>query len=367
MILLNVSLRNNVAYRNLSKSKSKCLVVIDCFNDFIAYKNVLNFIKDQARNVLVTTSTVDLPTDLESEFDTVCRTQGFQENDAEEFISKFSSGDIMKSVLGQNVSVPSVFNPSDKRNPLLITILCILEKNGQLKTENKSISLCEVYFRLLQFLCRTKSEDFFEDFTKQIGKIAQQKLQCENAQTEVNVPPDYFDTGIIASEKNNTLSFVHSSIEIFMAAQSFVNELAEIDLRLGNPVFLLNPLFLYFCLALLSDQNFVTVPNKEASTQKLKGFVLNKIDHAQLDLHDIASLYPTLDTTSSDLREDDLALDFFLDILKSCKKTREIYMVPNLPVLRILSSVDITSSALRLIVLGNCKEASSVRSNGCIH
>ena len=154
---------------DLERLKSKCLVVIDGFNDFSTYRHVLNFIKDQTRNVLVTTSTLDLPTDLESEFDTVCRTQGFQENDAEEFISKFSSGKITKSVLCQNVLVPTVFNPSDKRNPLLITILCIREENGQLKTENKSISLCEVYFRLLHFLCRTKSWDFFEDFTKQVG------------------------------------------------------------------------------------------------------------------------------------------------------------------------------------------------------
>ena len=98
------------------------------------------------------------------------------------------------------------------------------------------------------------------------------------------------------------------------------------------------------------------VPNKEASTQKLKAFVLNKINLAQLDLQDMASLYPALDTTTYHLQEDDLALDFFLDLLKSCLlKTREIYMVPDLPIIRILSSVDLTSSALRLIVLGNCK------------
>ena len=120
---------------------------------------------------------------------------------------------------------------SDKGNPSLITILCILEENRQLKTENKSISLCEVYFRLLQFLCRTKSANLFEDFTKQIGKIAQKKLQCDNAQTEDNIPSDYFDTGILASEKNNTLSFAHSSIEIFMGALHFVKELAEIRLE----------------------------------------------------------------------------------------------------------------------------------------
>ena len=181
-------------------------------------------------------------------------------------------------------------------------------------------------------------------------------MQCDNAQTEDNIPSDYFDTGILKTEKNNTLSFTHSSIEIFMGALHFVKELADIRLEDSPiPVFLVNPLFLYFCLALLSDQNFVTVPNKEAPTQKLKEFVLNKIDLVQLDLHGIASLYPALDTTTSYLREDDLALDFFLDILKSCKNTREIYMVPDLPVLRILTSVDSTSSALRLIVLGNCK------------
>ena len=338
---------------DLERLKSKCLVGIDGFNDFSTHRHVFNFITDQARNVLVTTSNINLPNDLEAEFDTVCRTQGFQENDAEEFISKFSSRNIRKSVLGHNVSVPSVFNLSDKRNPLLIIILCILEKNGQLKMENKSISLCEVYFRLLQFLCRT---DFFEDFTKQIGKIAQQKLQCDNPQTQEDVPSDYFDTDILTSEKNNTLSFAHSPIEIFMGALHFVEDLAEIRLEDSPiPVFLVNPLFLYFCLALLSDQNFVTVPNKAASTQKLKVFALNKIDLAQLDFQDIASLYPALDITTSHLREDDLALDFFLDILKICKKTREIYMVPNLPILRILTSVDSTSSALRFIVLGNCK------------
>ena len=91
--------------------------------------------------------------------------------------------------------------------------------------------MCEVYFRLLQFLYRTKSGDFFEDLTEQIGKIAQQKLQFDNAQTEENVPSDYFDTGIIASERNNTQSFAHSSIKIFIGALHFLEELTEIRLE----------------------------------------------------------------------------------------------------------------------------------------
>ena len=43
----------------LERLESKCLVVIDDFNDFSRHRRVLNFITDQARNVLVTTSTVD--------------------------------------------------------------------------------------------------------------------------------------------------------------------------------------------------------------------------------------------------------------------------------------------------------------------
>ena len=62
-----------------------------------------------------------------------------------------------------------------------------------------------------------------------------------------------------------------------------------------NPIFLVNPIFLYFCLLLLKNQNRVPLANREKAYHSLRMFVAKRLDCIQFDLKDIAELYPPLD------------------------------------------------------------------------
>ena len=74
-----------------------------------------------------------------------------------------------------------------------------------------------------------------------------------------------------------------------------------------------------------------------------------KIDLVQLDLQDISLSYPALDISVS---EDDLGSQFLLDVIKICGKTRDLILVPIIPIRRILNLVNVTSPQLKLVLLG---------------
>ena len=339
--------------------RSQCLVIIDGFKFCKPHANVYKFVQKRGTKILVTTSDSLDASEAEKLFDVVCDAKGFQEKDAENFISEIGA---RQAVLqGIKVSLPGMFEGSVTNNPMLTTFLCLLREKGsetsqdqekdKAKTENVDISLCGMYFKLVQFLSNSRDDKVFMDLIKNIGKQALAQLQCG---TDIPNNDDWLAKGFVV-ERSNGLCFAHGSLEVFLASLYFVLSLqtAEIEDLDSTAIFLVDPLFLYFCLALLNESETFGVQKKEVSYKKLKRYVLDKIDLVQLDLQYIALLFPALDISDSHIHENDVILKFVLNAIKSCEKTRDLILVPNLPVGKILNAVNITCSKLNLIELGN--------------
>ena len=185
---------------------------------------------------------------------------------------------------------------------------------------------------MVRFLSNASDDKAFLSLIKNIGKQALAHLQFG---TNIPTDDDWLTKGLVV-ECSNGLAFAHGSIEIFLASLYFVLSLqtAEIEdlVRDSTAIFLVDSLFLYFSLALLNEGETFGVQEKEVCYQKLKRHVLDRIDSVQLDLHDIALLYPSLDISGTHIPENDLVLRFVLDAIKSCEETQEPFLVPTVPV-----------------------------------
>ena len=330
---------------------SRCLVVIDGLEDSSKLDNVLKFVKPHNRNVLVTTSDCHLADSIEMEFDTVGTLQGLSEQD---IISSMNADLDVQSVTDIEVSLPSAFLSSKGKNPMITTFKGILVSK-ELKLETKNISLCQVYFQLVRLLHGSSDDNTFQVFAKEMGKLALESLQFGTFSPQESDVPDW----LITKSTNGIMSFVNRSIETFLAALYFVFAIEETEIQsvlnaasqdqVSGPIFMMHPLFLHFCLALLGEESILGVSNSVKSYDTMKECVREKIDLAQFDLQDISVSYPALITSAS---EDDLGLRFLLDVLKICDGTQDFILVPTLPIGMILNSVNVTSPQLKLILLG---------------
>ena len=286
------------------------------------------------------------------EFDTVGTLQGLSEQD---IISSMNADLDVQSVTDIEVSLPSAFLSSKGKNPMITTFKGILVKGKELKLETKNISLCQVYFQLVRLLHGSSDDNTFQVFAKEMGKLALESLQFGTFSPQESDVPDW----LITKSTNGIMSFVNRSIETFLAALYFVFAIEETEIQsvlnaasqdqVSGPIFMMNPLFLHFCLALLGEESMLGVSNSVKSYDKMKECVREKIDLAQFDLQDISVSYPALITSAS---EDDLGSRFLLDVLKICDGTQDFILVPTLPVGMLLNSVNVTSPQLKLILLG---------------
>ena len=357
---------SNGVVLELEKLKSNILVIIDGFDNRNVRENVLRFVEDRGRNVLVTTSDYHLAELIEGHFDTVATLQGFSKEDAQEFLASLDAGPNVQSVLSVKVSLPSVLESSDGINPMVTTLLAVLVNNNKLEPETKTISFCEVCYKLLRLLYssssaaarngddanKAKEEESFMYFAKEMGKLALDRFQLEKFKIEDNCVYDW----LMRKGTNGFLSFTNRCFEVFLAALYFVFEVKDEGIEsvihqnsqghASGVIF--DPFFMNFCLTLLSEQKSVSVPQKETTRDKMEQYVKEKIDLVQLDFHDVASKYPACDISHS---KDEVVLQFLLDVVKSCEQIQDLILVPSLPVGKILNAVNITSPKLKAILL----------------
>ena len=354
---------SNGVVLELEKLKSNILVIIDGFDGRKLPENVLRFVEDRGRNILVTTSDYHLAELIEGHFDTVATLQGFSKEDAQEFLASLDAGPNVQTVLSVKVSLPSVLESSDGINPMVTTLLAVLVKYNKLEPETKTISFCEVCYTLLQLLYssspaaahndddgnkakeeeslddanKAKEEESLMSFAKKMGKLALDSFQLGKLPNESNSVYDW----LMRKGTNGFMSFTNRWAEVFLAALYFVFE--------GDASgVIFDPLFMNFCLTLLSEQKFISVPQKETTRDKMKQYVKEEIDLVQLDLHDVVSKYPACDISHL---KDELVLQFLLDVVKSCEQTQDLILVPGLPVGKILNAVNITSPTFKAILL----------------
>ena len=184
---------------------------------------------------------------------------------------------------------------------------------------------------------------------KTVGKIAFNVLQSGKVYTKAEVSDsNILVKGLLVESNNLVVSFAHSSRQIFLASLFLVLEMDQsfcLEMLMGkhclNIVFLNTSLFLYFCLSLLDKNELVKLRNMNNVRFKLKKYVLCRINSSQLDLQSIAKVYPALDMSMGNMKNDRLSLQFLLEVLSECKNVQGIILTPcsSLPDVMILSSM----------------------------
>ena len=104
-----------------------------------------------------------------------------------------------------------------------------------------------------------------------------------------------------------------------------LSEGVSIESLLGSdckePIFMMNPLFLHFCLWFLSsDQEYFSFENRHQICERIVDFCWNKITAVELDL----VRFPAFDISGSVRRNDILTLKLYKKILYKCTKSRAV-------------------------------------------
>ena len=196
---------------------------------------------------------------------------------------------------------------------------------------------------------------------KTVGKIAFDVLQPGKVYTKAEVSdPSILVKGLLVESKNSLASFAHSSLQIFLASLYLVLELDQgltIETLLGKnclkPVFMINSLFLYFCLSLLGENPFVNLRNIKVVRLELKKYIVGRINSVQFDIKSIAMVYPALNISMANMKNDKLSFPFFLEMLSECKNVQDLILTPcpGLPVDKILSAMKDQCKSLQSIRL----------------
>ena len=255
-------------------SNYSSLFIIDGFSSLCFNKSLMEFAADPTFNVLVTETSLVKIDDMGIGFDTICRLMGFQEYDAKDFFGSIGAEAQLQATQNVMVSLPSMFDPPLKNNPLLTMFMCHLIENNKLKessghdegpsnelkktsAHDEGLSICEIHFRLVKSLSPEGSS--FWDFIKRACKLAFDHLQLGKVLTDTNVSDvfpsketaqvseDEVSSTVAASEStagvtlsqadcladpisssllesglfvrhNGIISFAHSSLGIFLGA-----------------------------------------------------------------------------------------------------------------------------------------------------
>ena len=125
------------------------------------------------------------------------------------------------------------------------------------------------------------------------------------------------------------VTFPHRTVQEFLGAVFLVKMLdagLNIESLLSNtdkaPIYLVNPLFLHFCLFLVySDQNDFKFLKKETVRLALARFAAKHID-TKLNMLNVEETFPAFDISYAHDRKDELRLQFFKDVLANCARMK---------------------------------------------
>ena len=223
----------------------------------------------------------------------------------------------------------------------------------------------------------------FHDVLMKLGKLAFKTLLSGNpllgrSQVIKDVGPEAFDYGLLIGHEDFRLirdetadifvTFLHRSLQEFLGAFYFIlmlNEGESVESLLGSdckePIFMMNPLFLHFCLCLLDpSEDFFTLENRQASYGNLTMYTATAIDTVYFDLKEISKIFPVFDM--SKMKKDELVLRFLLNVLSLCHKPKELYFTPDIPAVQILLSMSSLLSSNK--VIGNTELDLSILDKG---
>ena len=248
---------------------------------------------------------------------------------------------------------PSAQHSPVQKCPILLSFFCFLVAEQEIDLSDKTISLGGIYTRLVKSLYRKftvrkgkeyKSDDF-NSLISAVGKLALRTLISNNPLLKrsevVGVVGDFaFEYGLFAGHEDIRLlrdptadifvTYPHRSLEEFFGSLGFIQSLCEgqsVDDILGSnckePLFMMNPLVLRFCLWFLFSQDFDFLQRDECY-DKFTSHVAKRIDDKVLDIDAIRDRYPAIDVTSA--RYDHSMFQFFCDVLDKCKHITSLHV-----------------------------------------
>ena len=363
---------------------SKSLIILDGMDEHALGKNkdVLEIVRHQKYlfcNVLLT-SRPHSTRDIEKYFDTIVSVEGFTRSEARKFALKIVPDkkkveDILK------------FNPTGLREkislyncPILLSFLCILVREDDIDLSSRDIFTGEMYIRMVRCLykkyCIRKGIEFKESkfavVMTLIGHLSLKTLLSGNPLMKRSdviqmVGDDAFDYGLLIGHDDFRLirdetadiliTFAHRSIQEFLGSFCFIQKLNDgqtIESLLGadcpEPVFMVNPLFLHFCLWLLyRSEQYLSFSNFNRVGESLKCFTRARINRPQLHISEIVRLYPAIDFERAVNEDDELSMEFFGGILKGTDKVRNLTLRTEDPLEWILAHVRDASTNLTLL------------------
>ena len=342
----------------LTRFGSRCLLILDGLDEHYlgSNKDVFKIIRGEKFldcNIIVT-SRPHSTRKIEQYFAMIARVEGFTENRAEQFASKILTD-------REKISAVLNFKPADFRDdvpiykcPILLSFLCLLAREDDIDLANKTMHVGEIYTRMVRCLFKkylirkvlSFQADQFNAAIASVGKLALETLLSENPllqRSDVirDVGPDVFDYGfLIGHEEAHILirdetadiyvTFPHRSLQEFLGSFSFVCMLdkgKDIQSILGDncnkPIFLMNPLFLQFCLWFSCDeQTYLCFKNRGNIYQCLVQFSVDFVNKPVFKM----DKYPALHMSSAGITTDKLRVRFLANILVNCNKTSRLIL-----------------------------------------
>ena len=268
----------------------RCLLILDGYDECALGRNenltdILSGFNFENCNVLLT-SRPHSTADIEEYFDTILSVEGFTRSEARKFDRE------VEQILN--------FNPAGERAdrplhnvPILLSFLCLLVREDNIDLSDETISMGEIYFRMVQCLYKKFTIRKGIKFEKSclvtvlmsLGKLALETLLSGNPLLERSkiieqVGEDIFEYGLLIGEDGFSftrdmtvdilVTFPHRSLQEFLGAFYFILSFAKnqtvhhVDKAVGQ--YLTNPLFSQFCLWFVDESNkFFSFPEQSVA------------------------------------------------------------------------------------------------------
>ena len=252
-----------------------------------------------------------------------------------------------RSHLGEMLDPPLI--PLYK-SPILLSFLCLLVREDDIDLSRDNIDTGEIYARMLRclytkFTIRKGIEFKASEFVrvmKLVGKLAFETLVTgksllQRSEVIEEVGTEAFDYGLLIGHEDFRLirgesedilvTFPHRSIQEFLGSLYFVLMLIEgvsyktlLGKHSQRPIFMMNPLFLQFCMWLLhSDKGHFNLQNTADVSDQLALYVSRKIASEELIIQNIRKVYPALNIYAE---TDTLASQFLASVIRKCNMTK---------------------------------------------
>ena len=334
----------------LNRYSKKVLIILDGLDEHGLGQNgdVLKMIKNQKLLgcPILISSRPHSTWQIEKYFPTIVKIDGFTEKEAKKFVSNFFADE-------NKVEQIMWFKPSDSREdfpvhkcPILLSILCFLVNKKEVDLSDTDITMGDLYFKMVKCLYKKYTlkkgmpyqESDLIEVMRSVGRLALRTLLSDNPllqRSEVlRIAGDFvLDYGFLAGHKDFTdptadmyVTYAHRSLEEFFGSFGFLQALADgksvddiLSLDSKEPIFMVNPLVLRFCLWLLATE---LLNSSENIYQKLVLFAAKRIDFHILYTEAVEWVYPAMSIHDALLHKDSLKLKFLRHVLEKCQCVR---------------------------------------------